>query len=79
MTRDGLVEVNETQETEQRISSRARDADFSRPAGRAEPDAPAGKKQRIGNRIRDADPAKTEAAAPLPEQAVKYKKIDVFV
>ena len=71
MTRDGLVEVNETQETEQRISSRARDADFSRPAGRAEPDAPAGKKRRIGNRIRDADPAKTEAAAPQPEQAAQ--------
>ena len=31
MTRDGLIEVNETKETEQRISRREQDADFSRP------------------------------------------------
>lgn len=28
MTRDGLIEVNETKETEQRISRREQDADF---------------------------------------------------
>ena len=37
MTRDGLIEVNETKETEQRISRREQDADFSRPQEAAQP------------------------------------------
>ena len=46
MTRDGLVEVNETRQTAERVSSRERDADFS---GKKEPEAPQGKphKQKI--------------------------------
>ena len=40
MTRDGLVEVNETRQTAERVSSRERDADFS---GKKEPEAPQGK------------------------------------
>lgn len=35
MTRDGLIEINETKETEQRISRREQDADF--PAHRSSP------------------------------------------
>lgn len=31
MTRDGAVEVNETQQTAERISSREADSDFSQP------------------------------------------------
>ena len=31
MTRDGLIEVNETKETAERVSNRKKDADFSRP------------------------------------------------
>lgn len=31
MTRDGVVEVNETQQTAERISSREADSDFSQP------------------------------------------------
>ena len=31
MTRDGLIEVNETQQTAERISSREADSDFSKP------------------------------------------------
>ena len=31
MTRDGLIEVNETQQTAERISSREADSDFSQP------------------------------------------------
>ena len=29
MTRDGLIEVNETKETAERVSNREKDADFS--------------------------------------------------
>ena len=35
MTRDGAVEVNETQQTAERISSREADSDFSQQIGRA--------------------------------------------
>ena len=31
MTRDGLIEVNETQQTAERISKREQDADFKSP------------------------------------------------
>jgi len=37
MTRDGLIKVNKTRETEQRISRREQDADFSRPQEAAQP------------------------------------------
>ncbi len=35
MTRDGLIEVNETQQTAERISKREQDADFSKVPGAA--------------------------------------------
>ena len=58
MTRDGLIEVNETKETEQRISRREQDADFSRPQ-----EQPTGrKKQRM-------KPPEQPAAAQTPERA----------
>jgi len=57
MTRDGLIEVNETKETEQRISRREQDADFSRPQ-----EQPTGrKKQRM-------KPPEQTAAAQTPER-----------
>jgi hypothetical protein len=40
MTRDGLIEVNETKETTERVSRREREADFSRPQEQPEPDMP---------------------------------------
>jgi len=77
MTRDGLVEVNETRQTAERVSSRERDADFS---GKKEPEAPQGKtrKQKIRHDPREqpqAEPQKPpeqqnqtaqEAAQPFP-------------
>ena len=77
MTRDGLVEVNETRQTAERVSSRERDADFS---GKKEPEAPQGKphRQKIRHNPREqpqAEPQKPpepdnqtaqEAAQPFP-------------
>ena len=45
MTRDGLIEVNETKETTERVSRREREADFSRPQEQPEPDMPQKKRQ----------------------------------
>ena len=58
MTRDGLVEVNETRQTAERVSSRERDADFS---GKKEPEAPQGKPHR--QKIRH-DPREQPQAEP---------------
>ena len=77
MTRDGLVEVNETRQTAERVSNREQDADFS---GKKEPEAPQGKtrKQKIRHDPREqpqAEPKKPpelqnqtaqEAAQPFP-------------
>ena len=45
MTRDGLIEVNETKEPAERVSRREREADFSRPQEQPEPDMPQKKRQ----------------------------------
>ena len=77
MTRDGLVEVNETRQTAERVSSREREADFS---GKKEPEDPQGKphRQKIRHAPREqpqAEPQKQpepqnqtaqEAAQPFP-------------
>ena len=68
MTRDGLVEVNETKETERRISRREQEADFTKPADRAEPEAQPGKRKTIRQPTQEqpeqaAQPQ--DAAAPL--------------
>ena len=77
MTRDGLVEVNETRQTAERVSSREQDADFS---GKKEPEAPQEKtrKQKIRHDPREqpqAEPQKPPepqnqtaqaAAQPVP-------------
>ena len=77
MTRDGLVEVNETRQTAERVSNRERDADFY---GKKEPEAPQGKthKQKIRHDPREqpqAEPQKPpepqnqtaqDAAQPFP-------------
>ena len=77
MTRDGLVEVNETRQTAERVSSREQDADFS---GKKEPEAPQEKtrKQKIRHDPREqpqAEPQKPpepqnqtaqDAAQPFP-------------
>ena len=59
MTRDGLVEVNETRQTAERVSSRERDADFS---GKNEPEAPQGKahKQKIRHDLREQPQAEPQ-------------------
>ena len=45
MTRDGLIEVNETKETAERVSRREREADFSKPQEQPAPDMPQKKRQ----------------------------------
>lgn len=45
MTRDGLIEVNETKETAERVSRREREADFSKPKEQPAPDMPQKKRQ----------------------------------
>lgn len=45
MTRDGLIEVNETKETVERVSRREREADFSKPKKQPTPDMPQKKRQ----------------------------------
>ena len=40
MTRDGLIEVNETKETAKRVSRREREADFSKPKEQPASDMP---------------------------------------
>lgn len=59
MTRDGLVEVNETRQTAERVSSRERDADFS---GKKEPEAPQEKtrKQKIRHNPREQPQAEPQ-------------------
>ena len=57
MTRDGLIEINETKETEQRISRREQDADFSRP-----------QEQPTGQNRQRMKPSEQTAAAQTPER-----------
>ena len=47
MTRDGLIEVNETKEIAERISRREREADFSKPKEQPAPDMPQKKRQGV--------------------------------
>ena len=63
MTRDGLVEVNETRQTAERVSSRERDADFS---GKKEPEAPQGKPHR--QKIRHDPRAQPQAEPQKPPE-----------
>ena len=76
MTRDGLIEVNETKETEQRISHREQDADFSRPqeqpTGRnrqrmkpPEQTAAAQTSERTDEPVQEAPPQAAQGAASL--------------
>ena len=55
MSRDGLIEVNETKETAERISRREQETDFSKQPEQAAQTIPGG-----------AAPAPTAAAPPLP-------------
>ena len=64
MTRDGLIEVNETKETAELVSKRAQDADFSRQTERAAPDSP--KKRQKGRK------------PPTQEQTAKEPQPEVF-
>ena len=45
MTRDGLIEVNETKETAERVSRREQEANFSKPQEQPAPDMPQKKRQ----------------------------------
>ena len=66
MTRDGLVEVNETRQTAERVSSRERDADFS---GKKEPEAPQGKPHR--QKIRHDPREQPQAESQKPPEPQK--------
>ena len=57
MTRDGLIEVNETKEPAERVSNREKDADFSRPQ-----EQPTGRKKQ---RMKQPE---QPAAAQTPER-----------
>ena len=72
MTRDGLIEVNETKETAERVSRREREADFSRPQEQPEPDMPQKKRQGLKPAAQEqpepqaAKEAAAQNAAELP-------------
>ena len=70
MTRDGLVEVNETRQTAERVSSRERDADFS---GKKEPEAPQGKphRQKIRHDPREQPQAEPQKQPELQNQTAQ--------
>ena len=61
MTRDGLVEVNETEQTAERVSRREREADFSKPKEQPASDMPQKKRQGL-------KPAAQEQPEPQPAQ-----------
>ena len=72
MTRDGLIEVNETKETAERVSRREREADFSRPQEQPAPDIPQKKRQGLKPEAQEqpepqaAQEAAAQNAAELP-------------
>ena len=70
MTRDGLVEVNETRQTAERVSNREQDADFS---GKKEPEAPQGKtrKQKIRHDPREQPQAEPQKPPELQNQTAQ--------
>ena len=76
MTRDGLVEVNETRQTAERVSSRERDADFS---GKKEPEAPQGKphKQKIRHDPREQPQAEPQKP-PEPQNQTAQEAAQPF-
>lgn len=72
MTRDGLIEVNETKETAERISSREREVDFSRPREQPVTDIPQKKRQGrkpAAQEVPQPEQAAQDAAQPVPVPA----------
>ena len=65
MTRDGLIEVNETRQTAARVSDREREADFSKHTDRAAPDKAIPRRKGL----KPAGQEQSEAAAPMTERA----------
>ena len=76
MTRDGLVEVNETRQTTERVSSRERDADFS---GKKEPEAMQEKphKQKIRHDPREQPQAEPQKP-PEPQNQTAQEAAQPF-
>lgn len=76
MTRDGLVEVNETRQTAERVSSREREADFS---GKNEPEAPQGKthNQKIRHDPREQPQAESQKP-PEPDNQTAQEAAQPF-
>ena len=76
MTRDGLVEVNETRQTAERVSSREQDADFS---GKKKPEAPQGKthKQKIRHDPREQPQAEPQKQ-PEPQNQTAQEATQPF-
>ena len=72
MTRDGLVEVNETEQTAERVSRREREADFSKPKEQPASDMPQKKRQGLKPAAQEqpepqtAQEAAAQNAAELP-------------
>ena len=62
MTRDGLIEVNETKETAERVSRREQEADFSKPQ---EQPAPQAAQEAAAQNVAELPPVSPDAS-PLP-------------
>ena len=67
MTRDGLIEVNETKETAERVSRREREADFSRPQEQPEPDMPQKKRQGLKPAAQEQPEVQQAKESPAPD------------
>ena len=69
MTRDGLVEVNETEQTAERVSRREREADFSKPKEQPASDMPQKKRQGL----KPAAQEQPEQQAPQEETQRSFR------
>ena len=65
MTRDGLIEVNETKETAKRVSRREREADFSKPKEQPASDMPQTAQEAAAQNAAELPPVSPDAS-PLP-------------
>ena len=65
MTRDGLIEVNETKETAKRVSRREREADFSKPKEKPASDMPQTEQEAAAQNAAELPPVSPDAS-PLP-------------
>ena len=68
MTRDGLIEVNETKETAERVSRREQEADFSKPQ---EQPAPQAAQEAAAQNVAELPPLSPDAS---PQAGHRYRR-----